>query len=254
MLPTKIARRQFQGWLATAPLLAAGPGGAAAELPLFDAHIRYSHDAWALVPPKQAVALLRQAGLRGALVSPSDDQGTQMLVAEAPDLIVPRSTVALARQHQLLLHAHAHARRRLHRAPAAPVARGAGAVGALGLRPARARARGAAPPPAAVVRPGLPRRPRHAGPGRSGLTRSLHRVSRSFQGRFRDLHARALSIHRRTRPLFPRLAGRPARAAADPAPRPLVPRAGTRHRQRPGRPACRHRAGSPAVFRSSPVA
>jgi hypothetical protein len=62
---------------------------ASARLPLFDAHIHYSHDAWELVPPKQAVALLRAAGLKGALVSSSDDQGTQMLAAEAPDLIVP---------------------------------------------------------------------------------------------------------------------------------------------------------------------
>ena len=158
MPQTAITRRRFQGLLAAAPLLGAARGGAAAELPLFDAHIHYSHDAWALVPPKQAVALLRQAGLRGALVSSSDDQGTQMLVAEAPDLIVPelrpyrsrgeigswmkddsvvryleerldrfkyagvgefhlygadadlavpRRMVALARQHQLLLHAHA---------------------------------------------------------------------------------------------------------------------------------------------------
>ena len=158
MPPTAITRRRFQGLLAAAPLLGAARGGAAAELPLFDAHIHYSHDAWALVPPKQAVALLRQAGLRGALVSSSDDQGTQMLLAEAPDLIVPelrpyrsrgeigswmkddsvvryleerldrfkyvgigefhlygadadlavpRRMVALARQHQLLLHAHA---------------------------------------------------------------------------------------------------------------------------------------------------
>ena len=89
MPPTAITRRRFQGLLAAAPLLGAARGGAAAELPLFDAHIHYSHDAWALVPPKQAVALLRQAGLRGALVSSSDDQGTQMLLAEAPDLIVP---------------------------------------------------------------------------------------------------------------------------------------------------------------------
>lgn len=89
MPSTTLSRRQFQGWLATAPLLGAGPGMAAAELPLFDAHIHYSHDAWDLVPPKQAVAILRQAGLRGALVSSSNDQGTQMLVAEAPDLIVP---------------------------------------------------------------------------------------------------------------------------------------------------------------------
>ena len=64
------------------------PAVAADELPLFDAHIHYSHDAWELVPPKQAVAILRKAGLKGALVSASNDQGTQMLIAEAPDLIV----------------------------------------------------------------------------------------------------------------------------------------------------------------------
>jgi len=89
MLPTAITRRRFQGLLAAAPLLATQAAQAAPELPLFDAHIHYSHDAWELVPPKQAVAILRQAGLRGALVSSSNDQGTQMLAAEAPDLIVP---------------------------------------------------------------------------------------------------------------------------------------------------------------------
>ena len=83
-----ISRRGFNGWLAAAAALA--PGAVrAADLPLFDAHIHYSHDAWDLVPPKQAVSILRQAGLRGALVSSSDDEGTQKLAAEAPDLIVP---------------------------------------------------------------------------------------------------------------------------------------------------------------------
>jgi hypothetical protein len=61
----------------------------AEELPIFDAHIHYSHDAVALLPPKEAIALLRKAGVRRALVSSSDDAGTQKLVAEAPDLIVP---------------------------------------------------------------------------------------------------------------------------------------------------------------------
>ncbi|MBL8352081.1 MAG: hypothetical protein JNL87_17430 [Burkholderiaceae bacterium] len=89
MPPTAITRRRFQGLLAAAPLLAAAAPRAATALPLFDAHIHYSHDAWALVPPKQAVAILRQAGLRGALVSSSNDEGTQMLLAEAPELIVP---------------------------------------------------------------------------------------------------------------------------------------------------------------------
>jgi hypothetical protein len=61
----------------------------ASERPIFDAHIHYSHDAWSVVPPKEAVAILRKAGLKRALVSSSDDDGTQKLLAEAPDLIVP---------------------------------------------------------------------------------------------------------------------------------------------------------------------
>ena len=63
--------------------------GSAAELPLFDAHIHYSHDAWDSLPPKEAVLILRKAGLKHALVSSSGDEGTQRLVAEAPDLVVP---------------------------------------------------------------------------------------------------------------------------------------------------------------------
>ena len=66
-----------------------GPARAASVLPIFDAHVHYSHDAWELVPPKQAIAILRAAGLSGALVSSSGDDGQQRLVAEAPELIVP---------------------------------------------------------------------------------------------------------------------------------------------------------------------
>ena len=62
---------------------------AADALPLFDAHVHYSHDAVELVPPAQAVQLLRAAGLKAVLVSSSDDEGTQKLLAAAPDLIVP---------------------------------------------------------------------------------------------------------------------------------------------------------------------
>jgi hypothetical protein len=86
-----IDRRRALALLGLSPW--AGAVGAAAAsppaLPLFDAHIHYSHDAVELVPPKQAAQLLREAGLRGALVSSSDDEGTQKLLAEAPDLIVP---------------------------------------------------------------------------------------------------------------------------------------------------------------------
>ena len=70
-------------------LLLGAPSLAAAELPIVDAHIHYSHDAWAVVPPKEAVAILKKAGLKRALVSSSNDEGTQQLLAEAPDLVVP---------------------------------------------------------------------------------------------------------------------------------------------------------------------
>jgi hypothetical protein len=81
--------------LAAALVLALGVtlGGAtpvdAAELPLVDAHIHYSHDAWDVTSPKEAVAILRKAGLKKALVSSSPNEGTHKLMAEAPDLIVP---------------------------------------------------------------------------------------------------------------------------------------------------------------------
>jgi predicted TIM-barrel fold metal-dependent hydrolase len=61
----------------------------AAELPIVDAHIHYSHDTVDVLPPKEAVAILRKAGVKRALVSSSNDEGTQKLLAEAPDLIVP---------------------------------------------------------------------------------------------------------------------------------------------------------------------
>ncbi len=58
-------------------------------VPLVDAHIHYSHDAWEMLPPKQAVEVLREAGLRKAFVSSSSDEGTQKLYALAPELVVP---------------------------------------------------------------------------------------------------------------------------------------------------------------------
>jgi len=69
--------------------LPAGLSAAADKLPIFDAHIHYSHDAWDRTPPKEAIAILRKAGLKRAMVSSSSDDGTQKLHAEAPDLVVP---------------------------------------------------------------------------------------------------------------------------------------------------------------------
>ena len=67
------------------------PAASAAEprLPIFDAHVHYSHDAWDRTPPREAVAILRKASLKRAMVSSSSDDGTQKLYAEAPDLVVP---------------------------------------------------------------------------------------------------------------------------------------------------------------------
>ena len=65
--------------------LAAG----AAELPIFDAHLHYSSDAWESLPPAQAVAMLRKAGVKGALVSSSGDDGQQRMRELAPDLVIP---------------------------------------------------------------------------------------------------------------------------------------------------------------------
>ena len=66
-----------------------GSSAAANERPIFDAHIHYSHDAVEQVPPEQVAKILRDAGVRKALVSSSDDNGTQLLLAAAPDIIVP---------------------------------------------------------------------------------------------------------------------------------------------------------------------
>jgi hypothetical protein len=144
--------------LAALPL----PSGAvrADDLPIADAHLHYSHDAWDVISAKDIAELFKKAGIRRALVSSSNDEGTQRLVAAAPgvvwpslrpyrtrsdasgwakdeaivayleerlkrhryvaigefhlygadaDLPVPRRMVALARQYNLVLHAHSDA-------------------------------------------------------------------------------------------------------------------------------------------------
>jgi hypothetical protein len=70
-------------WAVTTALAADQPR------PIVDTHIHYSHDTWEVVPPPQAVAVLRKAGVKKAFVSSSSDDGTRMLHKEAPDLIVP---------------------------------------------------------------------------------------------------------------------------------------------------------------------
>lgn len=76
--------------LLAAVLATCGAGLAVAqERPVIDVHIHYSQDAWANLPPPEAIKVLRDAGLKKAFVSSSSDDGTQMLYKAAPDLIVP---------------------------------------------------------------------------------------------------------------------------------------------------------------------
>jgi hypothetical protein len=75
--------------VAMAVVLAGVASVRAADLPIFDAHVHFSHDAVEVLPVPEAIALLRKSGVRGALVSSSNDEGTQKLAAAAPDLIVP---------------------------------------------------------------------------------------------------------------------------------------------------------------------
>ncbi|HXF66369.1 MAG TPA: amidohydrolase family protein [Burkholderiales bacterium] len=75
--------------LALAALLPGAHAAGPAELPVFDAHIHYSHDTREALSVPDAVAILRRAGVRRALVSSSDDEGTQALLRGAPDLVLP---------------------------------------------------------------------------------------------------------------------------------------------------------------------
>jgi len=151
------SRRRFLATSAAATLLPSAARAVGAPLPIFDAHIHFSHDAAELYPVAEAVALMEKAGLKRALVSSSGDAGTRALYAAAPGLVlpslrpyrrrgeisrwvddptvidfledrlkrfrwvavgefhlfagqtekaVPRRMIELARQHNLLLHAH----------------------------------------------------------------------------------------------------------------------------------------------------
>ena len=64
-------------------------GASAQQLPIFDAHLHYSHDAWESVPVQDAIAIMRKAGLKRALISSSGDDGQQRLYQAAPDLVIP---------------------------------------------------------------------------------------------------------------------------------------------------------------------
>jgi len=61
----------------------------AEELPIFDAHLHYSHDAWDMLPVDKVIDILREAGVKRALVSSSGDDGQQRLYRAAPGVIIP---------------------------------------------------------------------------------------------------------------------------------------------------------------------
>jgi hypothetical protein len=82
-------RRWLLVALAAAALGGAGHAQPASELPIFDAHVHYSHDAWENVPPEVALALVRQAGVKRVLVSSSNDEGQQKLARLAPEVFLP---------------------------------------------------------------------------------------------------------------------------------------------------------------------
>jgi len=63
--------------------------GEAQEMPIFDAHIHYSHGDWDTLSPQQALALLERAGVRQALVSSTPDDGTLKLYQADPKRIIP---------------------------------------------------------------------------------------------------------------------------------------------------------------------
>ena len=64
-------------------------GPAAAQLPIFDAHIHYSRPDWDVYTPERALSILAQAGVRRAIVSSTPDDGTVRLYDRAPAGIVP---------------------------------------------------------------------------------------------------------------------------------------------------------------------
>src|SRR5207245_9062121 len=72
---------------AAAVLLGVSP--AAAQFPIFDAHIHYSRPDWEAYTPERALSILAAAGVRRAIVSSTPDDGTLKLYEKAPKGVVP---------------------------------------------------------------------------------------------------------------------------------------------------------------------
>ena len=83
-----IAVLQFS-FLSPSVLSAAQTDNDPEPLPIFDAHIHYSEDAWQAFSPHDAIRRLREAGIKRAMVSSSSDEGTQRLYQQDPTFVVP---------------------------------------------------------------------------------------------------------------------------------------------------------------------
>jgi predicted TIM-barrel fold metal-dependent hydrolase len=69
--------------------VAYGHSAAAEPLPIVDAHLHYSQDAWTRFPPAAILALMDRAGVTRAFVSSTPDDGTVALHGTAPARFVP---------------------------------------------------------------------------------------------------------------------------------------------------------------------
>ncbi|PYM90563.1 MAG: amidohydrolase [Candidatus Rokuibacteriota bacterium] len=79
-----------RSWLLGVLLFALGGAGpAAAQFPIFDAHIHYSRPDWDAYTPERVLSILAAAGVRRAIVSSTPDDGTLKLYEKAPKGIVP---------------------------------------------------------------------------------------------------------------------------------------------------------------------
>jgi hypothetical protein len=75
--------------IATTSMASPATQTASDDLPIFDAHMHYSRDAWALYSVDEIFGLLDEAGVYKAFVSSTPDDGTLQLYDRAPDRIVP---------------------------------------------------------------------------------------------------------------------------------------------------------------------
>ena len=75
--------------LSTCLLVLGTAAHAAAEFPIFDAHVHYSRPDWDVYSPERALAILTAAGVRRAIVSSTPDDGTLKLYEKAPKTVVP---------------------------------------------------------------------------------------------------------------------------------------------------------------------